>query len=217
MAEMKIPRPDWSLYTQALTHTSHAAENGGQHNERLEFIGDAVLQLAASELLWTRWPEAREDKLSRMRRMVVNNRFLAVLARERELGALLRLGRGELRNGGRDRERNLAGAYEAILGAIYLEQGYSAVLSVIEAVIGPQLDELQGTINPKLALGEWSDATYKQPPSYRMVSSSGPAHARRFVMAVLINGEEVAQGEGTSKRAASYAAAELAMQVLGLL
>jgi ribonuclease-3 len=217
MEELKIPESGWALYIQALTHTSHAEEHGGEHNERLEFMGDAVLQLAASDLLWRRFPGAREGELSRMRRLVVNNRFLATLARERELGVLLRLGRGEARTGGRERESNLAGAYEAMLGAVYLSEGYEAVSSIVEAVIGPRLKELQGTTNPKQILHEWVQATHKETPSYQLVSTSGPDHDLRFTMAVTVNGAEIARGEGTSKRGATNAAAKQAAEALGLL
>ena len=214
---MPEPAADWSIYIQALTHTSYAQEYGGGHNERLEFMGDAVLQLAASELLWRRLPRAREGELSRLRRLVVNNRFLAGLAREIDLGALLRLGRGEEQTGGRSRRRNLAGAYEAMLGAIYLDQGYDAVKQVVEAVIGPRLDALKVTENPKQLLHEWVQSIYKDTPRYALIETSGPDHSRRFVMAVEINGERVGQGEGTSKRAASAAAAAHAAEKLGLL
>ena len=210
-------KTDWSLYQQAITHTSWVEEHGGSHNERLEFIGDAVLQLASSELLWVRYPEAREGELSKMRRLVVNNRFLASLARDLHIGEILRLGRGEEQTGGRLRRRNLAGAYEALLGAIYLDQGYDAVHAVIGAAIAAQLEVLPETFNPKQLLHEWVQSSYKNTPTYSLVGSSGPDHDRRFTMAVSINGEEVAQGEGTSKRSATAAAAEVAAKKLGLL
>ncbi len=208
---------DWSLYVRALTHTSYAEENGGSHNERLEFMGDAVLQHAASAMLWECYPDASEGELSRLRRLVVNNEFLAGLAREIRLGELLRLGRGEEQTGGRERDRNLSGAYEALLCAIYLDQGLPAAQALVEAVIRPRLDTVREVVNPKLRLHEWVQATYKNTPVYRLVATSGPDHRRSFTMAVWVNGEEVAQGTGSSKKNATGEAAAIAAERLGLL
>ncbi|MDG1482100.1 MAG: ribonuclease III [Myxococcota bacterium] len=208
---------DFTLYIRALTHTSYAEENGGQHNERMEFMGDAVLQLAASAMLWEQFPDATEGELSRLRRLVVNNEFLAGLAREIGLGALLRLGRGEEQTGGRQRERNLSGAYEALLCAIYLDQGLPAAQALIEAVIRPRLDTIKEVVNPKLRLHEWVQATYKETPRYTLVSTSGPDHQRSFTMAVWVMGEQVAEGSGSSKKGAASEAAAVAAEKLGLL
>ncbi|MFT5686288.1 MAG: ribonuclease-3 [Myxococcota bacterium] len=208
---------DWSLYIRALTHTSFSQENGGGHNERMEFMGDAVLQLTASAMLWQHFPNANEGELSRMRRLVVNNGFLARLAQELRLGEVIRLGRGEEQTGGRTREKNLSGAYEALLCAIYLDQGLPAVQAVIDAVIRPRLDSIKTVVNPKLRLHEWVQATYKDTPEYTLVSTSGPDHSRCFTMAVWVNGEEIAQGVGTSKKSAASAAAAVAAEKLELL
>lgn len=206
--------PRWSLYVQAVTHTSYAQEHGGTHNERLEFIGDAVLQLCASDLLYRRFPEASEGEMSRMRRQMVNNTFLAGLAFELGLGSVLRLGRGERQSGGASRESILAGAYEALLGAIYLEQGLFTAKQVVNSVIEPRLSDLPSQRNDKLVLQEWCQQTYKTIPLYSLVGTTGPDHQRRFRMSVSVQGEDLGEGEGTSKRRAATAAASEALAVL---
>jgi ribonuclease-3 len=206
--------PRWSLYIQAATHTSYAQENGGSHNERLEFIGDAVLQLCASDLLYRRFPEASEGEMSRMRRQMVNNTFLAELSRELGLGLVVRLGRGERQSGGAARESILAGTYEAFLGAIYLEQGLFAAKQVVNSVFEPRLHVLPGQRNDKLVLQEWCQQSYKTIPEYSLVGTTGPDHNRRFRMSVAVNGESLGAGEGTSKRRAATAAASVALGVL---
>ena len=207
---------DFSLYIQALTHTSWVQENGGCDNERLEFIGDAVLQLFASEVLYARFPDADEGTLSRMRRAIVNNRFLAARAAELGLGELLRLGRGEASSGGRARRRNLAGALEALLGAIYLDQGPTAAQQTVHGLLMPHLEGMTGRKEDKQRLHEWVQATYKNVPRYVTLGATGPDHDRRFTMAVVINGEQVASGEGRSKREATQIAASRALDALGL-
>lgn len=204
----------WELYIQAVTHTSWSQEHGGPHNERLEFIGDAVLGVCTSRLLFERFPDADEGKLSRMRRQVVNNRHLAELARKRDLGALLMLGRGEELSGGRDRESNLAGAFEAMLGAIYLDQGLEAVMAIVQAIVLPMLTTLPNTRNSKQMLHEWVQKNHQEVPRYKLIAAHGPDHQRRFRMSVSVLGEVVAEGEGTSKRKATAAAAAAAVKRL---
>lgn len=206
--------PKWELYVQAVTHTSFAQENGGSHNERLEFIGDAVLQLCTTDLLFKRFPDASEGELSRMRKQVVNNTFLAGLARKLGLGAVIRLGRGEQLTGGADRESILAGTFEAVLGAIYLDQGLFPVKQVVVAQIEPLLGNLPDQRNPKLVLQEWCQQTHKTVPRYSLVGTTGPDHDRRFRMAVSVSDEPLGEGEGRSKRAAATAAAAEAVAVL---
>jgi len=203
-------------YLQAVTHTSWAEENGGAHNERLEFIGDAVLQLCTSELLYRRYPDADEGALSQMRRQIVNNDFLAKRARQLGLGLVLRLGRGEEKTGGRRRSRKLSGAYEALLGALYLELGQGAVAAVVAAVVAPELGQLPSREGAKNVLQKWVQAHHKDVPKYRLLSESGPAHRRRFKMEVLVAGSAVGVGEGSSKRRASAAAAAAAVEAMGL-
>lgn len=206
--------PKWRLYVQAVTHTSHAEENGGEHNERLEFIGDAVLQLSTTDLLFKRFPDANEGELSRMRKQVVNNSFLADLARKMGLGAVIRLGRGEQLSGGADRESILAGSLEALLGAIYLDQGLFPAKQVVVGLIEPLLGNLPDQRNPKLVLQEWCQQTHQTVPRYKLVEATGPDHDRRFRMAVTVDSEPLGEGEGRSKRAAATAAAKVAVSVL---
>lgn len=206
---------DWALYIQALTHTSYAQENGGGHNERLEYMGDAALQVCTSELLYKRFPEATEGELSRMRKQVVNNAFLAQRAQELRLGEILRMGRGEAMSGGGGRESNLAGAYEALLGALYLHQGLSVVKEVVRSLVEPHLNMLPAQRNEKLVLHEWCQQNHGGlVPRYTQVGTSGPDHDRRFRMSVSIDGQTLAEGEGTSKKRAAMAAALEAVAVL---
>lgn len=207
-----------NVYLQALTHSSWAREHpSGADNERLEFLGDAVLQLCLSDLLYRRFPDKPEGELSRMRQLLVNNERLASLARDLDLGALLRLGRGEDRTGGRNRNRNLAGAYEALLGAVYLDLGVDAAREVVDAAFGPLLDEVVARHNPKQALQEWCQARYKgELPRYEMVRAEGPDDAKIFTIQALVHGEPVGEGRGTSKKQAETEAARKALAKLAL-
>ncbi|MFT4977717.1 MAG: ribonuclease-3 [Myxococcota bacterium] len=204
----------WALYIQAVTHTSFAEENGGPHNERLEFIGDAVLQLCTSDLLFRRFPDANEGEMSRMRKQVVNNVFLARIARQMGVGSVLRLGRGEALSGGSDRESNLSGAFESLLGAVYLDQGIDAAMQVVFGLFEPLLGALPDQRSQKLVLHEWCQQTYQHVPRYSLLETTGPDHDRRFRMAVSIDGEVLGEGEGTSKRRAQSQAAIVAVSVL---
>lgn len=213
MREVFDPRR-WDIYVQAVTHASYVAEHGGQDNERLEFIGDAVLQMCVSEVLFREFPDANEGQLSRMRRQVVNNTFLAHQARMRQLGSVLRLGSGEAVNGGARREKILAGTFEAILGAIYLDQGLRAAMMVVTSMMKDHLARLPSLRNPKLVLQEWCQKQYRELPSFHLVGTVGPDHNRRYRMAVDINGERLAEGQASSKRKAATQAAVAALQVL---
>ncbi len=201
-----------SLLVVALTHTSHAYEQGGEHNERLEFLGDAVLQLCVTEQLYARFPADREGILHGYRTQLVSTEHLASLARRWGLDEKVRLGKGELATGGRSKDRLLAGVFEAVLGAIYLDGGLAAAQAELDSVLQADFDRLPMVADPRKALHEWCQRTHGQPPEYVFKEQSGPAHDRRFTMAVLCGGEEVSQGEGTSKKMASIAAATEALK-----
>ncbi|MSU42621.1 MAG: ribonuclease III [Pedosphaera sp.] len=210
-------RPE--LLVLALTHPSACAEQQGpaQSNQRLEFLGDAVLQLVLSSELFRKFPGRDEGGLSKNRAWLVNGETLAAQGRVLRLGEILVLGRGEEKSGGRDRDSSLADAFEALLGAIYMDGGYTKARAVIlrqfgEALHGADAGQFVG--NPKGELQELVQAKSAAGPEYRLVDTVGPDHARVFVCAVRYQGEELARGNGKSKKAAEAAAAAAALEVL---
>ena len=195
------------LLAQALTHRSAGTEN----NERLEFLGDALLGFVIAEALSERFPEADEGQLSRMRATLVRQDSLAHLARSLSLGEYLRLGAGESRTGGHARDSILADAVEALLAAVYLDQGFDAARGVVLGVFGPSLDALSsGTWgkDPKTRLQEWLQARRIAVPDYTVTVVAGEAHAQTFTVECRIPALAiVATGSGTSRRAAEQDAA----------
>ena len=196
---------DPALFDQAVTHRTWAVERGGEDNERLEFLGDAVLQICVTRLLYERHPSAREGELSQTRARVVNTRQLAQVARDLGLAQEIRLGRGEETGGGRDRDRLLAGVYEAVLGALYLDAGLDAAFANVSSWIDRATTV--PTEGAKNQLQEWAQGRKKSTPVYEVEHREGPSHAPRFVVVVRIDGEVVGRGEGRSKQLASHAAA----------
>jgi len=200
----------FGLYWEAVTHRSWAHENGGHNNERLEFLGDAVLQMTVTDELYLRFPSAQEGELHRRRKQVVNNQFLARYAATIDLGSALRLGRGELKSGGRQKERILACAMEALLGALYLDQGYGAVHTVIKTLMGSAPG--QGPVlDPKNTLQHRTQVLVGDTPEYRTVAVDGPDHEPTYRVKVFIEGVEAGEGTGLSKRDAQQRAAEQAL------
>lgn len=202
-----------SLLVDALTHRSYVYEHAAPNvvsNERLEFLGDAVLSIIASDLLYRRFPKASEGELTNLRASLVRASALAALARDLSLGVYLRLGRGEEITGGRSRELLLARAMEALIGAIYLDGG----MRVTRAFLEPRLRaELAGPKSSrqlkddKSLLQEVAQAQLGVTPHYRLISQSGPSHDRTFVVEVLLGERVAGRGEGSSKRQAEQAAA----------
>ena len=205
----------FDLFICACTHSSFAREFGGEHNERLEFLGDSVLQLLITELLLERFPHESEGALSQMRHKLVNNSVLAECAREIQLGALLRLGRGEEGTGGRNRDKILANAFEACLGAVYLTSGLGAVRSILLYHFQERL-KLVSFKNAKQRLHEWSQKKYHEVPQYREISRTGPAHDLSFCVSVWIHEAEIASGKGKSFKEATNDAAKAAVHKLGV-
>jgi ribonuclease-3 len=211
---------DLALLEQALTHSSFANERETDDNERLEFLGDAVLELAVSALLVERFPRAREGQLSRLRSRLVNTDALAGVARGLELGPLLRLGIGEDQTGGRDRTSVLADAVEAILGAVFLDGGFARARKIATGWVEEPLSGLDGDgvdlrwKNPRSLLQERIQATLHQTPRYRVLRRTGPAHEPTFTVEVAIGDRVLGTGTGASKRAASHAAATNALDAL---
>ena len=210
---------DEALLRLALTHPSLAHESGEAtpHNQRLEFLGDAVLQLVLTEKLFAYFPSSDEGQLSKSRAKLVNGETLAGFARALELGQYLILSRGEDNNGGRDRSSTLADAFEALLGAIFLDAGLPAARDFILREFDPAisgLDTLPGIENPKGELQEFLQARSAGAPEYVTVSATGPDHDRDFECAVLRDGVELARGRGKNKKAAESEAALAALKRL---
>jgi ribonuclease III len=201
-------RPE--LLRQALTHRSF----GAPHNERLEFVGDAILNCVVGIALFERFPALPEGDLSRMRAGLVNKDTLAQVARQMDLGAEIRLGEGEVKSGGAQRSSILADALEAIFGAVFLDGGFDAARSVIVACYADVLrDADPATIgkDPKTKLQEWLQARRRPVPEYVVIETRGEAHEQQFTVECRVPGMGiVASGEGGSRRAAEQAAAEAA-------
>ena len=205
---------DPALLAQALTHRSAAAI----HNERLEFLGDGVVNLIAAEALFQRWPKADEGVLTRARAELVRETSLASIARQLELGQRLVLGPGELKSGGFRRDSILADALEAVVAAIYLDAGYPACRDVVL----PWFEEMLAALpvgkpekDAKTRLQEWLQARQRSLPAYELVSESGEEHARLFLVRCTLNELAVsAEGQGASRRLAEQVAAAAVLEAL---
>jgi len=200
-----------ALLAQALTHRSH----GARHNERFEFIGDAVLNCVVATALFARFPRMPEGELSRARAGLVNRDMLARIAQGLDIGRHLALGEGEQRSGGARRPSIIADALEAIFGAVFLDRGYDAARAVILETYGAILDDPSGAVlakDPKTSLQEWLQARRMPVPDYAVVATAGEAHAQTFAVECRIAPMSiVARGEGSSRRAAEQAAAQHAL------
>ena len=207
-----------ALLEQALTHRSYAYEHGGlPTNERLEFLGDAVLGLVVTDALYAAHPELAEGQLAKLRASVVNTRALAGVARGLGLGRWLRLGKGEESTGGRDKSSILADTTEALIGAVYLSGGLEPATTLVRALFGPLMAAAAGSgaaQDWKTALQELAAAGGHGPPEYA-ISESGPDHAKRFRAGAVVGGRELGSGAGGSKKEAEQVAAEAACLVLG--
>ncbi len=202
-----------SLYEKALTHSSFAHERGQRrsNNERLEFLGDAVLELVISDYLYEAYPHLPEGKLTRLRADLVCEASLARLAFELNLSEYLRLGKGELMGGGASRPSLLGDTVEALIGALYLDLGLGKCRQYVLDLYKPIMKELQeGVLNRdyKTLLQEFSQARYAITPSYRIIHARGPDHDKEFEAEVVLTGEAIGSGRGRSKKEAEQAAAK---------
>jgi ribonuclease-3 len=225
-APQPVPRPDddnaelegileysfqrRALLETALTHPSAVAA-GEPHYERLEFLGDAVLDLAIADLLMRRFPEAKEGALSKERASIVNGRTLAVKALEIGLGREMRLGKGEEKSGGRDKTSILAAAFEAVIGAIYIDGGLAPAQRVVERLFADDIGGPAAERDYKTELQEIAYRRFRSQPVYELVSARGPDHAKRFTTRIRISGRELGVGEGASKKQSEQAAARAAL------
>ncbi len=183
-------------------------------NQVLEFLGDAVLGLAVSDLASAADPKRDEGDLTRLRASLVNATSLAEIARGLDLGAWVRLGKGEERSGGRDKERILAACYEAIIGAVFHDSGYPAVCALVGSHFGTAIVTGTAPWDFKTALQERTQQQGQGTPSYRLLSQSGPAHERRFEVEVVLGGESLGTGSGASLKEAEQIAARKALSDL---
>lgn len=207
----RFTRPDVLL--SAVTHRSyrHESNDGVADNERLEFLGDAIVNLAASLALWARYPDAPEGEMTRRRAALVSSARLAEIARELGLGAALRVGRGEGRSGGRDKDSLLGDALEAVVAAAYVDGGLDEALALATRLLAPHVerdDEVRD--DWKSLVQQRVQAGGGDPPRYRVVEIAGPDHERRFRVQIVVGDVPMGEGEGRSKKEAEQAAAHAA-------
>ncbi len=203
---------DPTLFDRALTHRSAP----GKSNERLEFLGDAVLDVVVSDVLFHAFPDADEGDLSRLRAHLVRDQSLSELAKDLGVGEHIALGSGEQKSGGHRRQSILADALEAIFGAVYLDAGFERAREVIHAAYGERLVEfpaLSDLKDPKTRLQEWLQSRGRGLPEYRLVSTSGKAHNQQFSVSCHVD-DVVVDGSGTSRRNAEQRAAERMLEQL---
>ncbi|MGQ9627323.1 MAG: ribonuclease III [Anaerolineae bacterium] len=209
---------DKTLLQRALVHRSFLNENPDFpliDNERLEFLGDAVLDFITAAYLYHRFPEMREGELTVLRAALVRTETLASFAQEIQLGRYLLLGKGEEESGGRERVPTLCAAFEALVGAIFLDQGMDVTISFIQRFIEPETKRiLQSSLekDAKSLLQEISQARFRLTPSYHTVAETGPDHAKEFTVEVRIGDKVYGQGRGRSKQAAEQEAARIALE-----
>ncbi len=212
---------DPSLLARALTHRSYLNENSDalEDNERLEFLGDAVLGFVVGAWAYHHCPEMHEGDLTKVRSALVRNEQLAEFARSLDLGRGLRMGHGEIVSGGRNRNHLLGSTFEAVIGALYLDQGIPAVERFMEPFLERVKDRVIQRVeiyDPKSQLQEWAQAEKLGTPQYVPVSASGPDHAKVFEIEVRIKGVVYGRGKGPSKQVAEQIAAQTALEALGL-
>jgi ribonuclease-3 len=211
---------DPRILRRALTHPSYVNEHPDEDavdNQRLEFLGDAVLDFVASAWVYSHYPSFSEGRMTRLRAALVRTSTLADFARQLHLGRVLRVGKGESESGGRERDANLCDAFEAVVGAIFLDGGLEAVAQFVEPLIKPAAENtlaVRADRDAKSLLQEWSQAERGITPQYRIVAETGPDHAKSFVAEVVLGEEVVGRGTGRSKQRAEQAAAQVAWKAL---
>lgn len=209
-----------ALLAEALTHRSYLNEHpgAGSHNERLEFLGDAVLELAVTDFLFHKYPAKDEGELTSYRAALVNTVSLARSAEALGINGVLRLSRGEARDTGRARENILANAFEALIGALYLDGGYAAAEPFISANLYSKIEGVIAEKSYQDAKSRFQEAAQDKhgvTPHYKTVAEEGPDHARLFTVGAYIAHEQIATGEGKSKQDAEQAAAQHALDKMG--
>lgn len=226
MAEYFLPPiRDRTLLDLALTHRSYANEHPEvtEHNERLEFLGDAVLGFLVGEMLYRLYPEMNEAELTRLRSRLVDETQLSQVGAKMNLGAMMRLGNGAARENGRNNPSLLNDTFEAIIGAYYLDAGITAVANYIQPLfrsiaqqLVDELDNSQSLIDSKNRLQQWALARYKEVPQYQIIAESGTDNAKEFTAQVSIRGTIYGTGKGHRKKEAQKQAAIAALQQLSV-
>lgn len=219
-ARLGVDFSDITLLDEALTHPSYTNESKDSipHNERLEFLGDAVLELASSTYLYTRFPACSEGELTKMRASLVQSGTLARLARHLGLGEYLRLGRGELQNGGADRQNNLENVFEAVIGAVYLDGGWDTAQDYVRAQLETEIARIRPTRvtrDYKTVLQEYVQRQKHETVVYELIGERGPDHDKRFTVRVLVCGRPMGEGTGRSKKEAEQHAAARSLAAFG--
>jgi len=207
------------LLETSVTHRSYLNEHRevSKHNERLEFLGDAVLELIVSEFLFNEFPERAEGELTSFRSALVRTDSLAESAKSLRLGEYLQLSRGEEDSGGREKDYLLANAFEALLGAIYLDKGYEEAKTFIYKTLIPKLGdivEFRLDIDNKTRIQELAQSEYKETPIYEVINEEGPDHDKIFTVVVKINDKIIGEGTGSSKQKAEERAAEVGIKYI---
>ncbi|HFI0186697.1 ribonuclease III [Streptococcus sp. P25B114] len=220
LADYEIDFSDLSLLETAFTHTSYANEHRLlkiSHNERLEFLGDAVLQLMISKYLYKKYPDRPEGEMSKMRSTFVREESLAGFSRACGFDKFLRLGKGEEKSGGRNRDTILGDAFEAFLGALLLDKGEKTVEEFLHKVMIPRLEvgNFERVTDYKTTLQELLQVNGEIVISYQVVAESGPAHDKTFEVEVSADGRVIGRGAGRSKKLAEQAAAKNAVEARG--
>lgn len=219
--KLGIDLPDRDLTRQALIHSSYLNENPGAapaSNERLEFLGDAVIGAVVADYLYRTFPEASEGELTTYRAAIVRSRSLAGWARQLELGDLLLLGKGEEAHGGRRREPLLAAAFEALVAAVYLQHGYDGARAVLHRFLPAAVESVirrEGAVDAKSRLQHLYQSTRQITPVYRVVEVAGPPHKPLYTVEVVAGDTTLGRGTGPSKQEAEQAAAAEALQSYG--
>ena len=206
-----------ALFRQALTHSSYANEHkheGLKDNERLEFLGDAVLEIISSEFLFHNYPEMAEGEMTKLRASIVCEPTLALCTHEIDLGSYLLLGKGEERTGGRNRDSIVSDAMESVIGAIYLDGGFASAKEFVLNFILNDIEHKQLFYDSKTILQEIVQENGTQPVEYILVKEEGPDHNKNFSVEARVNGKVMGQGSGHTKKAAEQAAAYQAIRVL---
>lgn len=205
------------LFEEAFTHRSYLneAKQKISSNERLEFLGDSIISFAISNHLYSNYPDFNEGDLTNLRSLMVNTKSLSEIARELQMGSLLKLSRGEEESKGRENATLLENSFEAYIGALFLDQGMNSVIKFLENVLFPKILNLvnkKAFKDPKSMLQEKVQALKRSSPQYRVLEETGPAHAKIFKVAVFVDGKKLGEGQGKSKQIAEVCAAKVALE-----
>lgn len=207
------------LLETAVTHRSYLNEHRkvAEHNERLEFLGDAVLELIVSDFLFRKFNDRAEGELTSFRSALVRTDSLALTAKDLKIGEYIKLSRGEEDSGGREKDYLLANAFEAVLGSIYLDQGYDVCKKFIEQFLLPKIDDIveyRLDIDNKTKIQELAQSVYKSTPTYEVTDEQGPDHDKVFTVVVKIDGKIIGEGSGSSKQRAEEQAAKIGVEYI---